>query len=136
MKFRKYSIEFKLKCLEIAKKYGIYKISKYIGIDKTCIKKWIINEKKFLNIKDKKNTFRLSNRTSMLLKSEGEKEIIDLILRCKEIGIPINTQLVIDELLRIDPKLQKLSKSTLKKWCYSFYKRNNFNILELRKINN
>lgn len=135
MKFRKYSIEFKLKCLEIVKKYGIYKISKYIGIDKNCIKRWIVNKEKLQNVKDKKNTFRLSNRRSILLKVEGEIEIIHFILRCKEIGIPINTDLVINELTRINPKLQLFAKSTLKKWCYSFYKRNNFNISELKKKN-
>ncbi len=57
MKFRKYSIEFKLKCLEMVKKFGIYKTSKYTRIDKKSIKYWIKNKEKFQNIKDKKNIF-------------------------------------------------------------------------------
>jgi len=62
MKLRKYSLEFKLKCLEIEKKFGIYI---YTGIDKNCIRHWKINKQKFQNIKNKKNTFRFSNSRSI-----------------------------------------------------------------------
>jgi len=59
MKKRKDSIEFKLKCLEMVKNFGIYKISKFINIDKNCFKHWINNKEKFQNVIDKKNTFLL-----------------------------------------------------------------------------
>jgi hypothetical protein len=133
MKFRKYSIEFKLKCLEMVKIFGIYKTSKCTKIDKKCIKYWIKNKEKFQNIIDKKNTFRLPSKGSLFVKSDKEIEIINCILKCKEIGIPINTNLIVDELIRIIPELKKYSRITLKKWCYKFYKRYYFNIFELKK---
>ncbi len=132
MKFRKYSIEYKLKCLEMVKKFGIYKISKCTKIDKKCIKYWIKNKEKFQNIIDKKNTFRLPRKDSLLGKIE-EIEIIHFILKCKEIGIPINTKLVVDELMRIYPELKSYSIITLKHWCYKLYKRHYLNIFELKK---
>ena len=135
MKFRKYSIEFKLKCLEMVKKFGVYKISKHTKIDKKCIKYWIKHKERFQNIIDTKNTFRLPRKGSLLgnINKEIEIEIIHLILKCKDIGISINTNLIIDELMRIIPQVKKYSIYTLKKWCYKFYKRHNFNIFELKK---
>jgi hypothetical protein len=133
MKFRKYSIEFKLKCLEMVKKFGVYKISKYTNIDKKCFKHWIKNKENFQNVIDKKNTFRLPRKGSLLQNIDKEKEIIHLILKCKEIGIPLNTNLIVDEIIRLFPKLKKYSRYTLKKWCYKFYKRHNFNIFELKR---
>ena len=133
MKFRKYSIEFKLKCLEMVKKFGIYKISKSTRIDKKCIKYWIKNKEKLLNIIDKKNTFRLPRKGSLIIKIDKEIEIIHFIFKCKEIGIPINTNLIVDELIRLCPLLKSYAIITLKKWCYKLYKRYYLNILELKK---
>ena len=133
MKFRKYSIEFKLKCLEMVKKFGIYKISKSTRIDKKCIKYWIKNKEKLLNIIDKKNTFRLPRKGSLIIKIDKEIEIIHFIFKCKEIGIPINTNLIVDELRRLCPQIKNYSIITLKKWCYKLYKRHYLNILELKK---
>lgn len=39
MKNRKYSILYKLKCLEIVKIIGIYGTSIVVGISKSCIRK-------------------------------------------------------------------------------------------------
>ena len=115
------------------KKYGIYKISKCTNIDKKCFKHWIKNKEKFQNVIDKENTFRLSRKGSLFQNIDQEIEIIQLILKCKEIGIPLNTNLIVDELIRLLPQLKNYSRYTLKKWCYKFYKKHNFNIFELKK---
>lgn len=128
MKFRKFSIAFKLKCLEIVKYLGIYKTSKYINIDKKCIKRWNLNKEKLLKIKDKNNTYRLPGGGPKIKFPEQEKEIIYFIFKCKEIGIPLNTNLIIEELYRICPMLKYNSKKSLRKWCYRLFKKYQLNI--------
>ncbi len=108
------------------------KLSKRTWIDKKCIKYWIKNKETFQNIIDKKNTFRLPSKGSLFVKIDKEIEIINCILKRKEIRIPININLIVDELIRIFPELKKYS-ITLKKWFYKFYKRHNLNIFELKK---
>ena len=45
MKFRnRYSIKFKLKCLELVKILGIYRTSKILKIDKKCFKNCYLNQ--------------------------------------------------------------------------------------------
>ena len=54
MKFKKkYSIQFKLKCVELIPILGIYGTSLILGIDKKCITSWNLNKKKFQKIKKK-----------------------------------------------------------------------------------
>ena len=57
MNFRKYSIVFKLKCVEMIKTFGIYNISKYTRLDKKCIKYQIKNTKNFKILEIKKLLF-------------------------------------------------------------------------------
>ncbi len=60
MKFRKkYSIQFKLKCLELVPILGIYRTSLILGIHKNCITSWNLNKKKLQKIKEKNSSYRL-----------------------------------------------------------------------------
>ncbi len=54
MKFRnKYSIQFKLKCIELVTILGIYGTYLIVGIDKNYITFWNLNKKKLQKIKEK-----------------------------------------------------------------------------------
>ena len=57
-------------------------------------------------------------------------------MRCKEIGLSLNTKSIIEEYCRICPNMKNYSKHTLKKWCYRFIKRNNDKITDFQKIKN
>ncbi len=49
----KYSIKFKLKCLELVKIVGIYRASIIIRINRKSIREWYLNSEKYLDIKKK-----------------------------------------------------------------------------------
>ena len=51
----KYSIEIKLKCLELEQIIGIGKTSNITGINKKCIKNWRKNESFYTNKVDVKS---------------------------------------------------------------------------------
>ena len=55
----KYSIRFKLKCLELVKILGIYKASIIIGINRKSIRDWYLKSQKYLDINKKNSTYRL-----------------------------------------------------------------------------
>ena len=88
MKFKnKYSIQYKLKCLELVPILGIYRTSLIIGVDKKCITSWNLNKEKLQNIKEKKSSYRLPGGGCKVKFPSKEKEIFNFIDRCKEIGI-------------------------------------------------
>ena len=104
MKFRnKYSIQFKLKCLELANILGYYRTSIIIGINKKCIKDWYLKKEKFQNIIKKNCTYRLPGGCCKVKYPNKEEEILYFIIKCKEIGIILNPNLVIQEYCRICP---------------------------------
>ncbi len=127
MKLRKYSVEFKLECLNLASIIGYGQASKLIGIDRKSLREWVINKEKFEKIKLKEKTYRLPGGGAKPKNPEKEEKVYQFVIRCKEIGIPINTRLIIDELCRLDPEMKKKSRRTLRKWCYRFLKRKHFN---------
>ena len=63
-----------------------------------------------------------------------EKEIIDFIFKCKEIGIPLNTNIIIEELYRICPKIKNNSKKSLRKWCYRLFKKYQLKIKDIATV--
>ena len=129
MKYRKkYSIQFKLKCIELVQILGIYGTSLILGIDKKCINSWISNKMKLQNIKQKNSSYRLPGGGCKVKFASKENEIFLFIDRCKEIGINLNMNLIIEEFCRICPHVKKNSKNTLIKWYYRFLKRINHNI--------
>ena len=87
----RYSIRFKLKCLEIVNFLGIYKTSQIIGINKKSVKNWDLNREKLRDINEKNSLFRLSDERSRVKYPELEEKIVVFILRCKEIGINFNS---------------------------------------------
>ena len=129
MKFRKkYSIQFKLKCLELINVLGIYGTSLIVGIDKKCITSWNLNKKRLQNIKEKNFLYRLPGDGCKVKYPIKKKEIFLFINRCKEIGIKLNMNLIIEEFCCLCPQMKKYSKNTLRKWYYRFLKRFNYNI--------
>ena len=78
------------------------------------------------------STYRLPGGGNKVKKAKKEAEIIHFMIRCKEIGIRVSTKLIIQEYCRICPGVEKNSKSTLKKWCYRFLKRNNYTINDFK----
>ena len=125
MKLRKYSVDFKLKCLDLASSIGYTQASKITGIDRKSLREWVINKEQFEKIQQKEKTFRLPGGGAKPKNPEKEEKVFAFIIRCKEIGISINTGLIIEELCRIDPEMKKKSRRTLRKWCYRFLKRRN-----------
>ena len=73
-----------------------------------------------INLNEKNSFFRLSDERSRVKFPEEEEKIVLFILRCKEIGIKLNSSLVIDEFCRICPKMIAYSKRSLRKWYYRF----------------
>ena len=124
MKFRnKYSIHFKLKCLELVNILGYYRTSIIIGINKKCIKDWYLKREKFQNIIKKNCTYRLPGGGCKVKNRNKEEEVLNFIIKCKEIGINLNPNLVIEEYCRICPEIKKNTKTCLRKWFYRFMKR-------------
>ena len=133
MKFRKkYSIQFKLKCLELVQILGIYRTSLILGIHKNCISYWNLNKKKLQKRKEKNSSYRLPGGGCKVKFPNKEKEIFLFIDRCKEIEIKLNMNLIIEEFCCICPQMKKHSKSSLRKWYYRFLKRFNFNIKDFQ----
>ena len=130
----KYSIRFKLKCLELVKVLGIYRTSIIIGINRKSIRDWYLKSQKYLDINKKNSTYRLPGNGAKVKYPKIEDEINLFVIRCKEIGLPLNIKLIIEEYCRICPKMKEYSKHTLKKWCYRFLKRNNYNITDFQKV--
>ena len=130
----KYSIRFKLKCLELVKVLGIYRTSIIIGINRKSIREWYLNSQKYLDIVKKNSTYRLPGAGPKVKYAKKEDEIALFVIRCKEIGLSLNTKSIIEEYCRICPNMKQYSKHTLKKWCYSFLKRNNYYISDFQKV--
>ena len=124
MKFRnKYSIQFKLKCLELVNILGFYRTSIIIGIKIKSIKDWYLRREKLQNIIKKNCTYRLPGGGCKVKHRKKEEEVLYFIIKCKEIGIILTPNLVIEEYSRICPEMEKYSKSSLRKWYYRFLKR-------------
>ncbi len=133
MKFRKkYSIKFKLKCLELVPILGIYRTSLILGIDKKCINCWKLNEKKLKNIKNKNSSYRLPGGGCKVKYPNKENEIFLFIDRYKGIGIKLNMNIIIEEFCCLCPDMKKYPKNSLRNWYYRFLKRFNFNIKDFQ----
>ena len=122
----KYSIQFKLKCLDLVKILGIYRTSLILRINRKCIRDWNNKRQKYYAIKEKISTYRLPGGGNKVKNLKKEAEIALFMIRCQEIGIILKTRLIVQEYCRICPEMKKYSKLTLKKWCYRFLKRNNY----------
>lgn len=129
MRFRnRYSIQYKLKCLELVKILGIYKTSKIIGIDKKSVRYWYLNKEKLENIIEKNYSYRLPGGGSKIKFPKQEENVFLFILKCNEIGINLNMNLIIEEFLRVCPERNSYSKKNLKNWYYRFSKRYNYKL--------
>ena len=120
MKFKKYTIDFKLKIIPLIPLLGYYGVSKIYGIDRKSLREWKKRKNELEKIKNKENSFRLPGGGTKIKNPEIENQISKFLLRCNEIGIPINTGMIIDELIRIEPNMKFKERSSLRKWCYRF----------------
>jgi len=123
-KCKKYSIIDKLKYIELANKIGISKVSALTGIDRKSIKEWIKKKERLMSMNNKEFKYRLPGggaKSHMIFK---EHHLIYFILVCKKVGIKITPNLVIQELMRIEPSNFKKGNDSLKNWCYRFLKKN------------
>ena len=120
MKFKKYSIDFKLKIVPLISVLGYYGVSKVYGIDRKSLREWRKRKTQLEKMKNKENTFRLPGGGTKPKNPEIEKEIAKFLNRCIEIGIPTTTGMIIDELIRIEPNMKFKERSSLRKWCYRF----------------
>ena len=120
---KKYSIEEKLYYIELTLKLGKHKTSSISGIDRKSLREWVKNKIKLEKIIDKKNTYRLPGGGAKSKTIQLENHLIYFILVCKKVGIKITSNLVIKELIRIEPSYSNKSLGALRNWCYRFFKR-------------
>ena len=123
---RKYSIEDKLKCLELVEEIGYQKVSEMTGIDRKSLKEWEKKKKQLQSMDNKENSFRLPGGGAKPKTAEKEQQIVKFIENCLQIGIKVDTALIINELCRISPEMLQKNRRTLRKWCYRFLKRHKY----------
>ena len=123
---RKYSIEDKLKCIELVEEIGYQKVSEMTGIDRKSLKEWEKKKKQLQSMDNKENSFRLPGGGAKPKTAEKEQQIVKFIEDCLQIGIKVDTALIINELCRISPEMLQKTRRTLRKWCYRFLKRHKY----------
>ena len=123
---RKYSIEDKLKCIELVEEIGYQKVSEMTGIDRKSLKEWQKKKKQLQSMDNKENSFRLPGGGAKPKTAEKEQQIVQFIENCLQIGIKVDTALIINELCRIYPEMLEKTRRTLRKWCYRFLKRHKY----------
>ena len=86
---RKYTIENKLKCIELAEEIGYKKVSEITGIDRKSLREWTRKKEQLKLIDNKENTFRLPGGGAKPKTVEQEKQIVKFIENCNKIGIKV-----------------------------------------------
>ena len=132
MKFKKYSIDFKLKIIPLIPILGYYGVSKIYGIDRKSLREWRKRKDQLEKMKNKETSFRLPGGGTKPKNPEIENEIAKFLYRCNEIGIPTTTGMIIDELIRIQPEMKNKERSSLRKWCYRFLGRFKANKIDVK----
>ena len=123
---RKFTIDDKLKCIEMVSQMGYQKVSELTGIDRKSLREWNRNKEKLKKITNKEKTFRLPGGGAKPITLKIENLLIEFIKKCRKIGLNINSKVVIDELCRIAPNMLNKSRKALRNWCYRFFKRHNY----------
>ena len=123
---RKYTIEDKLKCVELADEIGYRQVSEITGIDRKSLREWSKKRNELLKIINKDTTFRLPGGGAKPKTLAQEKNIVNFVEQCIKVGIKIDSSLVINELCRINPEMLKKTRRALRKWSYRFLKRHNY----------
>ncbi len=123
---RKFTIDDKLKCIEMVSQMGYQQVSELTGIDRKSLREWNRNKEKLKKITNKEKTFRLPGGGAKPKTLKIENLLIEFIKKCRKIGLNVNSKVVIDELCRIDPNMLNKSRKALRNWCYRFFKRHNY----------
>ncbi len=123
---RKFTIDDKLKCIEMVSKMGYQKVSHLTGIDRKSLREWNKNKEKLKKIIHKDKTFRLPGGGAKPKTLEVEDLLIQFIRKCRKNGLIVNSKVVIDELCRIVPQMLNKSRKALRNWCHRFFKRHNY----------
>ena len=133
-KKNKYTIEEKLKVLEKIKTNSIHSIAKKYGIDRSSIRDWQKQEDK-LKSQTNFRKFRIEGAGAKFeLPKEKKDELISWILQNQKLNLSITTSILIKYLLKIYPAFSNKKEHTLKKWCYTFLKNNDFVIRKASHI--
>ena len=125
-KINKYTIEDKLRCIEFAEKNGIKSVSELTGIDRKSLREWFKQRNQLKNIENKGKKFRLPGGGAKPKTAEKEQQIVKFIENCLQIGIKVDTALIINELCIIAPEMKNKTQKALRSWCYRFLKRNKY----------
>ena len=123
---RKYTIEDKLRCIEFAEKNGIKSVSELTGIDRKSLREWFKQRNQLKNIENKGKKFRLPGGGAKPKTLIYEKYLINFIDDCMKKNINVDANLIISELCRIEPEMQKKTQKALRSWCLRFLKRNKY----------
>ena len=135
-KKNKYTIEEKLKVLEEIKTNSIHSIEKKYGIDRSSIRNWQKQEDKLKSQTNFKK-FRIEGAGAKSeLPKEKKDELISWILQNRKLNLSITTSILIKYLLKIYPAFSNKKEHTLKVWCYTFLKNNDFVIRKASHIGN
>ena len=94
---KKYSVEFKLKVIELIKlNFSIHYISNKLSIDRKTIREWLQKEDCLKIVSNKGKQFRCNRNTGKTTYfSEEELKIYNWIIECRESGKPLSTKSVI-----------------------------------------
>ncbi len=123
-KFRKFSIDVKLKYVKLANRMGFNFISDLAGINRKMLKEWEKKSELFKNIPNKQKVYRLPGGGAKSQTLNNEDKLIKVINELKKNDIKITCKVVINEIIKIQPEMGLKNKKTLRKWCYRFFKRN------------
>ena len=89
---RKFTIDDKLKCIEMVSKMGYQQVSELTGIDRKSLREWNRNKEKLKKITNKEKTFRLPGGGAKPKTLNIENLLIDFIKKCRKIGLIVNSK--------------------------------------------
>ena len=128
---KKYSVEFKLKVIELIKlNFSIHYISNKLSIDRKTIREWLQKEDCLKIVSNKGKQFRCNRNTgkTTYFSEEEELKIYNWIIECRESGKPLSTKSVISYASKIKEDFFNKTLNTKLQWTYRFLKRYGFSI--------
>lgn len=130
---KKYTIEYKLKVIDLSKATSIHQASEDTGVDRKRIREWISNENELKQCSNK--TTRKTLHKGKTPESYAiENQLIEFIIRNRKMDNPVTSWELIHHLLQLEPSFQQKTMHALQMWSYKFMKRNNFTFRQARSI--
>jgi len=125
-KHKKYTVEFKLKVIELIHlNFSIHVLSNKLCIDSKTIREWLKNEDSLKLVSYKSEKFRFNRNTgkTTYFTPEEELQIYNWIIECREGNKPVSTKNVISYAGNIKNEFYKKKMDTKLQWIYLFLKR-------------